>query len=464
MFKQLFLLVCVLFTLIPSSTSPAMAQEASVRWYYAFNVDDGSLVAYNLAGETHILLESGVTGINVIGTRISEDEALLLLRVDEEFGLYHATSEEITLLVGEDGILQVPLATTEGAAVMVNEYAGRAVYAALFKDGVLTRLPNLVFGVRTYARFSQDGRFFRYVGLDETDNIALWQYDTTTGENDEVFDFGVDTPILRVDPYGERWMQRSVVAEGQASYRLIDMNGEVEELGTYDESQSAGTFHVMGDDLVVYPEACESSCSFQLRAADQTQRYYADAATFHSLPVARISPETLLMLSLDDQFYAVSVNEPPRLIGAFTRDDFHVFGSSFLAVSPDRRWLMTVDDGETPTEHQVHNLATGEVIATYHYGTGTYLHEVDYGDDVVALKLNDNSYDFLLYAPDDSETYAIVHQPRGDNIRVYFTLLPGHQALYRAANPFTGIYLHDLEANTEIPVLEGPWDHIRMLN
>lgn len=466
MFKRILLLMMLGFvTFIPTATvSTSTAQEAAVRWYYAFNVDDGSLVAYSLAGETQLLLESGVTGINVIGTRISEDEALLLLRVDEEFGLYHATSEEITLLVGEDGILQVPLATTEGAAVMVNEYAGRAVYAALFRDGVLTRLPNLMFGVRAYARFSQDGRFFRYVGLDETDNIALWQYDTTTGENDKVFDFGVDTPILRVDTYGERWMQRSVVAEGQAAYRIIDLKGDVEELGTYDESQSAGTFHVMGDELVVYPETCESSCSFQLRAADQTQRYSADAATFHSLPVARLTPETLLMLSLDDQFYAVSMDEPPRFIGAFTRDDFHVFSASFQAVSPNQRWLMTVDDGDTPTTHQVHNLTTGEIIATYNYGTGTYLREVNYGDDVVALKLNDNSYDFLLYAPDDAETYEIVHQSRGDNIRVYFTLLPGHQALYRAADPFTGIYLHDLEIGTETPVLAGAWDHIRMLN
>lgn len=447
--------------LIPTAT----AQEAEVRWYYAFNVEDGSLVAYNLAGETHTLLESGVTGINVIGTRITEEDALLLLRVDETFGLYHATPEQITLLVGEDGILQVPLAATDGAAVMINQYAGQPVYASLFKDGVLTRLPNRVFGVRSYARFSQDGRYFRYVGLDETDNIALWQYDTTTGDNVEVFGFGTEVPILRIDTYGDRWMQRSADEAGQASYRLIDMNGVIEELGTYDESQSAGTFHVFGDDLVAYPDSCDGTCSFELRSADQTQHYRVDEATFHSLLVARMNPDTLLMLSLDDQFYRVSVNEPPQLIGAFTRDEYHVFSSSFLAVSPDARWLMTVDDGEAPTEHQVRSLVTGEVVATYPYGTGNYLHQVMYGDGVVVLKTNNNSYDFLLYAADDGgETYKIVQQPREDNIRVYFEMLPGYRALYRAADPFTGIYLHDLEAGTETAVLAGAWDHIRMMD
>lgn len=468
MFKRILLLIMLGFvTFIPTATvSTSTAQEAAVRWYYAFNVDNGALVAYNLAGETHTLIESGVTGINPIGTRITEEEALLLLRVDEEFGLYHATPEQVTLLVGEDGILQVPLAVTEGAAVMINQYAGQPVYAALFKDGALTRLPNTVSGVRNYARFSQDGRFFRYVGLDEADNIALWSYDTTTGENNKVFDFGADAPILRVDLYGERWMQRTADEARQASYRLIDMNGQVEELGTYDESQSTGTFHVLGNDLVAYPSSCESDCSFELRSAEQTEHYQINADTFHALPVARLSPDTLLMLSLDDRFYAVTTSEMPQLIGAFTRDDYHVFGSSFLAVSPDARWLMTVDDGETPTEHRVHSLISGEVVATYSYSEGKYLREVDYGggDGTVALILNDNSYDFLLYESDDAETYEIVHQPRGDNIRVYFELLPNHQALYRAADPYTGIYLHDLKNGTEAAILSGAWEHIRMLS
>lgn len=452
---------CLLLTMLLCALIPVQAAEDASPWYFAYNVENGSLVAYNLNGESHVLLESGVTGSNVIGTRITDREALLLLRVDEQFGLYDATPEGITRLVGEDGILQVPLASTAGAAVMVNQYAGQPVYASLFKDGTLTPLPNRMYGVRSYARFSQDGRFFRYVGPGENGNIGLWNYDTTTSENTLAFDFELVVPTLRADTYGERWLQRSMGDGGQASYRTISINGQTEDLGTFDESQSSGAFHMLGDSLVAYPATCESDCPFEVRGADGVEVFQGNSDTFRSLPVARTANGGLLLLTQGDQFYTASTDAPPVFIGSFTRDQYHIFNASFLAVSLDGRWLMTVDRLESPTQHEVHNLVTGEVVGTYNYDIVPYLKGVSFGDGLAILKLNDISYDFLLTAADG--TYRIINQPAGDEIRVYFELLPGHAALYRTAEPYTGIFRHDLETDTVTPVLEGAWDYITLL-
>jgi hypothetical protein len=452
----------IIFWVLLWAVVPAVgAQDIKSPWYFAYNVDTGSLASYNLAGQSNILIASGVTGRNVIGTRISSDEALLLLRVDEKFGLYDATPDKITRLLGEDGILQVPLAYTEGAAVMVNQYAGRPVYASLFYNGVLTPLPNRAFGVPSYARFSQDGRFFRYIGTDDRDHFVLWNYDVVVGEQSLGFDFGMDVPSLKADTYGEHWVQRTVLDDGKVNYHLISLNGQADDLGTVDESQGAGSFQLLGEDIIAFGADCEDDCPFEVRSAAGVQTFQGDTNIFRGLPIARVSDDGLLMLNQDDLFYRATGDAPPQFIGSFTRDQYHLFSSSFFAVSPDARWLMTVDDGAKPTKHNVHNLITGEIVATYNYNKVPYLDSVRFGDGVVILRLNDNSYDFLLYNPDG--TYQITHQAASKEIRVYFELLPDQSALYRTARPYTGIYLHDFKAGTESPVLEGAWEYINLI-
>ena len=452
-------LLLLLWTLVPA----AAAQEESGTWYFAYNKDDGSLVAYNLAGTVHTLIEEGVTGYNVIGTRISDSEALLLLRVDENFGLYDATPDGIRQLVDEEHILQLPLATTAGAAVMVDQFAAESVPAFLFRDGALTPLPGPAIGVPSYARFSQDGRYFRFIGPDDAGHYILWDYDSANGERARVFDFGTDIPGLIADTYGESWVQRVSLGGKQGSYRLIHMDKQVEEFGPFDESQSTGSVRPLGEALAVFPPTCEGGCAFEIRATDGTETYQVDSNTFRGVPIAHIAADSLLVLGNDDQFYTVSTDAPPQLIGSFTRDQYHIFNSSFLAASPDGRWLMTVDDWENPTEHYLNDLSTGEVVASYAYGQPPrYLSSVKYGDGLVALKLNDSSYDFVVYDADGS--YAIVNVPRGDQIRVYFELLPDHTALYRAASPYTGIYRHDLATGDETPLLEGAWEYVTMLS
>ena len=439
----------------------AAAQGTPDRWYFAFNKDSGSLVAYNLDGLTNVLIEKGVTGMNAIGTRISDDAALLLLRVNEQFGLYRATPFQVTRLVGEDGILQVPLAITDGAAVMVNQYDRQPVYASLFKEGRLTPLPQRVVGLTTVTRFSQDGAFVRALGTDENGGFVLWNFDTTSGEASAVLAFGADMPLLRPDGYGERWMQRQTLADGQASYRIIHLDGTIEELGAFDESQVAGSFYMLGDELVAYPPVCEDTCSFEVRSS-APRSFQADSATFRSLPVAALSTDSLLLLNRDDAFYIARQNAAPQFVGSFTRDRFHVFSASFQAVSPDRRWLMVVDDREKPTRHDLVDLTTQDIVASYDFSKPpAYLKQVLYGDGLIAFKLNNGAHDFVLYDADGAPT--VIHQPRGENIRVYFELLPGQQALYRAANPYSGIIRHDLKTGTETPLLEGAWEYITLL-
>ncbi len=457
MLFRALLALFVLGAFIPA----AAAQDRADRWYFAFNKDTGSLVAYNLDGLTNVLIKDGVTGMNAIGTRISDTEALLLLRVNEQFGLYHATPFQVTRLVGEDGILQVPLAVTNGAAVMVNQYDRQPVYASLFKEGRLTPLPQRVVGLTTLTRFSQDGAFVRALGTDENGSFVLWNFDTTSGEASTVVTFGADMPQVRSDVYGERWMQRQPLADGQVSYRILHLDGTTEELGTFDESQVPGSVYLLGDDLVAYPAVCEASCTAEVRSSPP-RSFQVDSATFRSLPVAASGTDSVLLLNRDDAFYMAHGNAAPQFVGAFTRDRFHVFSASFQAVSPDRRWLMVVDDQQKPTRHDLVDLTTLEVVASYDFSKPpAYLKQVLYGDGLIAFKLNNNAYDFVLYDADSAPT--IIHQPRGTNIRVYFELLPDQQALYRAANPYSGIVRHDLKTGTETPLLEGAWEYITLL-
>lgn len=445
------------------AAAPTTAQQTSGVWYFASNVDTGALAAYSTDGQSNILIESGVSGQDATGTRIGDDEALLYLYVDNEPGLYHVTPNSVERLIGEDGVVRVPLAYTDGAAVMVAQYGERQpVRAMLYQNGELTRLPHNAWVSPTTSRFSEDGTAFRYLGANEAGNgYALWNYDLASGTSTVIHDFETLLPLVRPDTHGDRWLWRLANEDkSETVYSLISLDGALETIGTFNEQISSGSVFVFGQSVVVHTPSCESECPIELRSADGVEVYQGTAATYHGFPISRTADGGLIIVSADDLFYRVRMDDAPELLGSFTRNQVHILTSTFLAVSPDARWLMTVDDWENPTVHNVIDVNTGEVAATYSFNQPPYLDGVRYGDGLVVLKMSDNRHDFVLYGEGDG--YEIVQQPKTDEIRVYFAMLPNQTVLYRTARPYTGIYRHDLAAGTETVILEGAWEFINL--
>lgn len=449
-----FLLLIIIIALLPLTATAQYDQP--LTWYFAYHDETGALIAFNTDGTVSTLLESGILNPTDNLTYLDHDVALAALNVDGTPRLYRLSPEKAELLEVDAGLAGNPLAVTTGAAVLSDFMRGEPVPAVLFTRDAVRELPQQVDGLRGSVRFSKDGQFLRYTGVDSSGTWGLWEHEVATGAERLIYTFGSERPDVRPDLGGEAWVWRLETAP-QATYEYIHADGTVESLGTVEEGDLRGSFYPLGNSLIIYPPTCDETCTIEIRSTDATQLLQMNPAAYRALPISFTPDGGLIVVTQADEFFRLSQDAPPQLLGRFLTSATTPILSRFLSTSPDGRWLMVTPTamGDDPTEFHLLDLTTGEHVRTFPIYNPA-LREIISGEGVLAFESDSRteggSYDLLLYTPESFEfiTYTEADLSPGS----YIALLLDQQAIYDGRD---AIFKDDLRTGERTLLLEGKW-------
>lgn len=375
--SRFILLIFLLFLM----TAPVYAQnttaDSETKWWWAWREQTGELIAFNAEGETNVIAE--IETINHF-SRLNEDTALAILQTGDTFGLYKLTSQaSIQLDYQVDGVFEGSFDSNKSGSYLLliveDNYAvisGSAGREWLFNMVTNTLDPldqplhtsnhcgydisGLPYGMEACLRFSEDGRYLRYVAdisAESNDRFALRERDLATGE-EENFYIPVGLPgeySTNIDcesgAYGVQWLcyrysefdTYTVVADW-----LVNRRGQTRTL--MEESLSGGfgwaRIYLSRDDLVILNNQCEQACWIDIIPSTEifAQRFALtpDGPQPYMIRGVTLLSNGNLLLSANSKKYVLNATGELQELGA-------IYCCEVLdTTSPDYRWIIVATD------------------------------------------------------------------------------------------------------------------------
>jgi hypothetical protein len=386
-------------------------------WFYAQDLDTNEVVAYNLAGETSSL-----------GTNFGNLDGGTHIRIDAQ-----------TVFAGfidEQRRTQYYLLTPEGSAPVgtpVDEliipadyhypYLAMEPIQMRFEDNYVVlfdldamaniRLDIPVSGaVERFAccRFAEDGNTLYYVHQATIGDRPLeGEYqlrarDLTAGEETTFYEITADGEAINNVRFwssgsGERWLVQLVEAQDEDTNRtttlLVSVDGTIEEIDRFTDFQDFQFYEWFDELIAVWSPHCEADCTLELRdpATGTSETYRVTDELFSPTFMYRTEMGDLI-ITTDEQFFQISKESRPRLLGHYRRPTF-----ADLPVSPDGRWIVSADRDTAPSELGIYDAEAGEVVQRISVDEGVHTFTTIFLPDYVVINdvLDSETFDFEVY-------------------------------------------------------------------
>jgi len=441
--RKLLILVCML-VLLPVTTTAQISDEEV--WYFGHSKNT-TLIAFNTTGQSNTLLVAERILSEHPQIRLNNEQVIVRLRVSGADYLYRLTPDEAILIGSGDYIASNPIAIGDGVAV-IGGGTSQPAEAILHTVDDMRVLPNLMRAFGLDARFSEDSLIFRYIGVDANGQWGLWIHDVDTGEDNLIYVFGEEYPRVYPTTHGEYWLHR-IENDTSAEYFVIQMDGQVESMGVFDESDSSYKIHVLETDLIVYPTECDTKCTVEARGIEDgiIRTYVGNPSVFHASPISFTPDGNLLVTNFDTyEFYLLRADAPPQFLG-YNDARGNIFSQELMASSYDGRWVYPTNQLNRPNTFQVIDLLSGVSVAEYPVTERFALEGILQGDGMVAFNPRLRESDLLIYDAQlgDVEIRDLT------NMGQAVDFLPNNIVLFDAD---TTVYLFDFDTNEQHILIE----------
>lgn len=461
-FFRIGLVIVVLSLSGITPTAVGRAQGDPMRWYFAIDRDEGTLIAYQLDGTVQMVPDTLVYTLGY-GWRVAPDTALALLYRDETWDLALVTpdAEQVFATAAEWPTLDfgdlMAVASSGDYLVLTDNFEPGGV--ALLLVNVATGAVDLVAHdvVQSYAKmgvvFSEDGAELRFWSRSEADR-QQWQlivYDVATGATSIRHTLThLGFPPVYPDTHGDHWLSVEQDANTMATiYALLHIDGTREELhrhtqGDYetDESRAAMRRFIMFEDsLMSFPETCEAGCPLTVTPLDggAAQTFILPQTRSWLVRPGRWLPDGRLAVVAGDSadmLWLLSPDGEAQYLGAWST---HYGLEPREAVSPDGRWAITCDQPGYADRFQIWDVRANKQVMDVAVNAGIIPY---FYSDHVVVRIPGSPGRVLVYDA-QRDTLTEIPEPSSG----LFHPLPDGTLLYeqRGSDPYLaqGIYHHD---------------------
>ncbi len=444
------LMTVIGLTCLLSGVAAVQAQDEA-QWYWAWREDSGQLLSYTTDGQTNTLIEQGVTFAH--GWRLDAARGMMLVEQGESHDLYFVAAEQASPLqpFADKDAQNLAAADNWNLVALSDTHAVLAAYTrvpdsdALLVDlnaGTYTALPGLVFQPFTHVKFSEDGRYLRYLSRESTEaeNQTLYELKLETGAARVIVTFDDFFPNIRPDTYGDYWLSREREGDNFV-IGLISLSGEINILSSQPLTREMQEITLLGDYLVSFIPTCEADCRI-------TVSPIVEGETTHlTLPAV----EDLLIVT-----YLRQIDETRWLVGD-SEGNVWSLGSDGSAtylsspslvsvsqpltqrVSPDGRFvLVTQETSNNRFAYAVWDHKQDGIVLSSNEDVEFYIVQIIYGDE--GFVVTEDIRRFWLYRYSDEQVVPLP-EVRG---RVYFQALADGSVLYvQRGTDEAGVYRYD---------------------
>jgi hypothetical protein len=449
--KRCLLVVGITLFLLVSSVS---AQEAAAIWFWAWQPETGSVVAYTADGQTNVLLESGLDAQNFNGWRIDDESALAVLTLEPDTRtLYRLTADELLPVTFADpeqslGDGAWGLIARSGqyvALALVGRYPSGSAVVVNLETNRAAILPEEILFTPRQSGFSEDGRTFRYLGRDpqneKTWTIREYKLDTNTERavyaiEDEFL------PIISTSTHGDQWLYQH---DGITT--SIDISGETVEIldGVRTSRQ------IFGDHLLSFPLACIEDCDlwWESLVDGQTLTFtFSMGVDGFPNPITQVD-DTHLLVSAGEGLWLLGTDGSTQQLGLWLPQT--VVTPLDQVLSPDQRYLLVLDGADT-SDYHVWDLQLNESVLTGDPERDYNILQIFYTGAGFIVAENTRYFQFYRYNDgrifDLGEAGGIFFDSTGDSALLY--------AHYRDSEERPrGIYRYDLENGEYLSLVQG---------
>ncbi|MDX1992678.1 MAG: hypothetical protein SF029_09820 [bacterium] len=467
--------LCLGWMALPAQVQ-VQAQDADI-WYWAFDPDDGRLVAYTLEGQVNTILE-GATDIYLFrAARIAPDQAIafvffngmwepLRLNSDstERLAEFTPTAEDPTLyLFDQRGDWLVYVNPTPVAV------GGVLIRSVLLVNGSTGAVVPLERVMQEGYVFSEDGTFLRYVIArsddEENPQWELVERDLTSGAERVAASLPSWMAFASHSSNGDHWLYLdSGTQTGVRRIILQSITGEERVLTEIDrDAMSADTaimnYRFVDDLLLEYDFNCRENCSYRLMSpqGEELVRYTVDfpaldvrAAWLVNAGGGFLTPsEPELVMMIGEALFLVKPNAAPVFLGNY--DPQHVTGINSL-LSPDRRYLLTVSNTEAAQGYRLWDLATEDVVFE---NSPERFFQVFARYQQGGVLISESALDFWVYLDGEVIDLPGVEELDGRS-RNYLEILPDGRVLaYEREQSNVQLGYYDLATGEFVSLVEG---------
>lgn len=351
-----FLFLSIIFVIVGVVYSPAVAQDAMLRWHYAWESDTAHLYAFTTTGETRDL---GVTETADGAYRIDDSRILYVTVKDNVYSYWVASPDGLRLL--QANIPQRYLPTAYHAPyvvltpVMVQGAPLTPNLSLLIhiEDGTTVEFPTAEPSYRRCCVFNADGTALHYLARTGT-GIELRERRLETGEETVFYMLDITEETMFTAIFygmsGEVWLITNIVKEGDSRFSdqfLVYADGTTQELSRkLVNDPTRQDYRLVGHALLTWNLICEADCT--LTATDlltQTQTIFDLGNGFSSgMDVEYVTPDTVIIRVLEDNsFIRLHVGSEPEVLGYWPTQKI---GPTI--VSTDKRWSILLNDPDEP--------------------------------------------------------------------------------------------------------------------
>lgn len=456
----LIVAVCCMLSL------PVSQAQDEVHWYWAWGQETGQLVAYTIDGLTHTLIEEGVT--NVRGWRLGDELGLALLEKGDEVREIHLLQAEQTTPLQPITDQDAEKLASADSWTLVALSASHAVLAGFLrppdwdallvdlKSGTYAALPGLVFQPFTHLKFSEDGRYLRYMSRESSDaeNQTLYERKLETGAERVITTFDEFFPVVRPDRFGDYWLSRVRDGENMV-FTLMTSTGQVEAQTSQPVGGNIRETTLLEDYLVTFPVRCESNCPIILQPIPEgepiTLTLPATEGALIVIYLRQLDDTTWLVTESEGNIWLLSSNGEAEYLGIHSPK--HVPQFIQQVISADGRYVLAVSDRESSSpQYGVWDTTQRELVLQSNTDSEFHILQMAYGEG--GFLLTEDVRRFWLYRYSDEQVVTLPEN-RG---RVYFEALAGGDVLFsQRGSDDTGIYRYDPTTDTSTLLVADVW-------
>lgn len=469
--RQIGFMVIVLL-LLTGSLAPvgtARAQDDEM-WYWGFRPETGQLVAFTAGGVVNELESPGADPRPTSAWRTGLDTGFAIFNSDEGKVLAQLTPNEVRVLVSlsewpQWDSMNQPIVWSSDYVVFGPGIISESYVLLALESGEHELLSeNYVYSVD----FSEDGALLRYwrqilVGSQD----KQWQVvERELADGDETIIATLSSVGLVGSDRGERWLYREFDADAEMMrYAWLNSDGSREEILEWstaeDQRDKAIFLHLFDNYLWATLGRCEVDCPLTFTPLDggEPLTFVLPSGNGGNMWPLRWLPDGRLAIATDrdEQIWVLAPDgvdsSESMLLGTWSvRFMMMNRGQIDALLSPDGRLGMTVDDPDAPTEFQVRDVVTGELLLSGALELGFSVH---YRENAVLVQsVSYSSYSFFYVSLD-----GIATELPSDLGLLYFDILPGDILLASLTNSnetlSSGVYRYDFAKDEATLLVSG---------
>jgi hypothetical protein len=427
----------MLLILLLSMTLPSAAQEAE-KWYYAYQEDTGSIIAFTADGETNVLIDSGVTSVDY-ARRLDAQTAFASLTMPTGFGPVVLTPDQELILTptfsppdlyamtpDEDTHRFYLLAYHAPYLVLTTRvhFQGGTGLVANLETGEVELLGNYL--IQTFPLppvvISQDGQFLRYLRFNNEidDQWSLIERTLATDEERVVYS-APEHASAQPFEFGERWLLLEPDDEPGRIVSILSIDGTREQVGVSNAINRV-IFGLIQNSIYETPTDCENGCSLTVTPLDGgvVQVFTAPPGESAYRPVFQPDADHLVVLDMGINVYSLlSMDDEPVSIGYL--NVLRILTNNNFTISPDGRFLLVVN-GDDPTEYGVYDFVAHDYALQESF-EDTSIISISYGEGGFVVSEDQERHQLYRYA--DSSLI-----PLPDGAGYYFDVLTNGDVLF----------------------------------